>query len=73
MALGALDGFDMSGTFLKGLLEKNHLLSCLVSFANLLIGDHLVEIVDVDDGVIGSNMPRRLRHVCLGSISMDAS
>ena len=62
----------MSGTFLKGLLEKNHLLSCLVSFANLLIGDHLVDIVDADEGVKGSDMPRRVRHVCVLSISKDS-
>ena len=48
MSLGAIDRFDMFETFLKGLLEKNHLLSCLVSKANSLIGDHLVDIVDVD-------------------------
>ena len=72
MSLGALDRFDMYGTFFKGLLEKNHLLSCLVSFANLLIGDQLVDIVDVDEGVKGSDMPRRVRHVCVLSISKDS-
>ena len=45
----------------------------LVSTANSLIGDHLVDIVDVDDGVIRSEMPSRVRHVCLGSIKMDSS
>ena len=45
----------------------------LVSTANSLIGDHLVDIVDVDEVVIGSEMPSRVRHVCPGSISMDSS
>ena len=71
MSRSALDRFDMYGTFFKGLLEKNHLLSCLVSIANPLIGDHLVDIVDVDMGVIGSDMPRG--ETCPSGISMDSS
>ena len=55
------------------MFEKNHRQFCLVSTANSLIGDHLVDIVDVDEGVIGSEMPSRVRHVCLRSISMDSS
>ena len=51
VSLGALDRFDMSGTFLNGLLEKIHLLFRLVSIANSLIGDHLVDIVDIDEVV----------------------
>ena len=65
---GVLVESDMSGTFLKGLLEKNHLLSCLVSFANLLIGDQLVDIVDVDEGVKGSDMQGE---TCLSGIYLN--
>ena len=54
------------------MLEKNHRQFFLDFTANSLIGDHLVDIVDVDEGFIGSDMPRRVRHVCLGSISMDS-
>ena len=46
-----LDKFYTSGTFLNGLLEKIHLLFRLVSIANSLIGDHLVDIVDIDEVV----------------------
>ena len=42
------------------MLEKNHHQFCLVFTANSLIGDHLVDIIDVDEGVIGSDMPRRV-------------
>ena len=42
------------------MLEKNHHQFFLVSTANSLIGDHLVDIVDVDEGVIGSEMPSYL-------------
>ena len=45
------------------MLEKNHCQFCLDFTSNSLTGDHLVDIVDVDEGFIGSDMPRRVRHV----------
>ena len=42
------------------MLEKNHRQFFLDFTANSLIGDHLVDIVDVDEGVIGSEMPSRV-------------
>ena len=62
--------------FLKGRSQSRRKLggsATLVTTANSLIGDHLVDIVDVDEVVKGSDMPRRVRHVCLGSIAMDSS
>ena len=51
---------DRSQICLILMLEKNHPQFCLVSTTNSLIGDHLVDIVDVDEGVIGSEMPSRV-------------
>ena len=42
------------------MLEKNHPQFCLVSTANSPKVDHLVDIFDVDEGVIGSEMPSRV-------------
>ena len=41
------------------MLKENHRQFCLDFTANSLIGDYLVDIVDVDESVIGSDMPRR--------------
>ena len=57
---------------LNVLLEKT-ILNSVWFLLSTHLGNHLVDIVDVDEGVICSDMPGRVRHVCLGSISMDSA